>query len=356
MERFKSISSFLFWTIISYTVFAQEAVPYNQGESGIVEFFLPKAKVELVISVTKYKVNTPEFDAELVNKYLPVKSKRKEFFEISDIRVNVCYDRDEKRHFILKSTGNNEYFFTKEGVLKGINVEGGNFSCDDNFDYIKKKNLTDEGYNRYFIKKNFKTVKDTSYKIIRTDSLVYRKAVITQKMEKKNEEDKIYDLVHYLIKTRKRKFRLISGLDTINYNPSVFEMKLKNLDSLENKLYKALTGGYSEETKVYRYELDLDKNTDTIAYFSPYSGITGNKGLPIVVFFRGEKIKSDDIEGKGIPYIIPSKCYLEINAGDFLHYATSFMVPQWGQVRYLTGKIEKLEYGKAGNIEYVSFK
>ncbi len=359
MVKLRNISSLLFLMLLVTTAPAQEAVKYNGNEEGLLDFYLPKASVKLIINVEKHSYTESNFNKEKVAGYFPVSistHSHKTYYEIKDIKIITCYERDEKKHFILKSSGKAKIFLTDESVITGINTEGEKTQCPHNYKQIMPVKETPRNYNNFFIKKNFKTVNDTTYKIIRNDSMVFRKPVVTKKIKEKNENDKLYDLVHYLIKTRKRKFRLISGLDTINYNPEVFKTKLKNLDSLENALYMALTGSESQETIQYIFDIDLTKETDTLAYFSPYQGITDNKGIPVVVETNSKNFTSSNPNGKGIPYIIPAKVVLKVSAGNAAAYSEEILVPQLGQLKFIHGKISVLQYGKAGNIKYVEFK
>ncbi len=359
MAKLKNISSFLIFILAVTSLSAQEAVPYNSNTEGLLDFYLPKASVKLLIRIEKHTYTESNFDIQKAADYLPVNTgnhSSKSYYQIKDLELITCYERDESRHFILKNAEKAKIFFNNESVITGINIKGENQQCPSRYKTIKTMEKTPRNYNNFFIKKNFKTVNDTIYKIVKNDSIVFRKPVVIPKIKEKNEKDKLYDLVHYLIKTRKRKFRLISGLDTINYNPEVFKMKLKNLDSLEASLYTSLTGNESRELVPYIFDIDLTKKTDTLAYFSPNQGITTDQGTPIVVEINRTDYKKSNSNGKGMPYIIPDKVTLKVSASNLAIYSEKILVPQWGQLKFVHGKIAVLQYGKAGNIQHIEFK
>ena len=326
------------------------------------EFYLPKIELHLTIILEKHTFIASEFDKKIVEKFLPgtkrVESKQLHY-RIKDIKLQSCYIKDENRHFIFKTMDKAEIFLNDEMVITGININEEFQKC--NYEFKKITNIKQKKlfYNKFFIKKNFKTVYDTIYKFVRTDSIVYKKPKIIKRQKEKNENDVVYDLVHYLVKTRKRKFRLISGLDTIRYNPDVFAAKLKNLDSLENALFNVLNGYTQVTLKSINFDLiNFTSKTDTLAYFSEKKGFTQTKtGTPLIVQFEYKKLNNNDndFETKGLPYIIPQKTKVKILLGDTLLYENVILVPQLGQVKYMQGKFDKVLYGKEGNIKFVSF-
>ena len=363
MEKLRNTNKLILLVIfclVTISTKSQTILPANEAKNSNFDFYLPKLELGVEIILEKQEFIPSEFSKNKTKEFLPVKPEKhyRTFYQIKDVVTTKNWVADEKRHFSVIKSKNTFFSLTPFGTLAGINCENcKSFSLPEpqkKIDHQIAKNLT---YNKFFIKKDSKPYSDTIYKIIRIDSTIVKKPVIIRKTKKKKDKDKIYDLVHYLIKTRKRKFRLISGLDTINYNPEVLRIKLHNLDSLENKLYNLLTG-YEKynELKLY-YDVDFNKKTDTIAFINPYRGLTNINGIPVIIKLTNiNSINSNNTPGKGIPYILPKMFKISIWYGNNKVYNEIIPVPQLGEVKFINVKVKTLEYYPWGGIKTINIK
>ncbi len=363
MEKSKNINKLIivlsiFVILYSHNAYSQKISVYNEQEvqNGI-EFFLPKLKLEIKIDLTKTTYN-PEFNLNTINKHLPIPLKKQYTnFKISSIRINKIWLPDSNKHFIIETTSKQKFYFSQSMILLSINTPPSIVSSFPHNNLITKQ-ISPTSYNQFFIKKNYKKTTDTTYKTIIKDSVAIKKPIYTKVTKTKTEEDKVKDLVHYLVKTRKRKFRLISGLDTNNYNPTTYKERLKNLDSLENKLYKIITG---ENTRKYSYifNIDLNKKTDTIAYYTASEGLDTTSGTPIIIKIKGSTDTHTNNTSKsktGIPYNITTSSHIEIWLGNQLLYTEEIIIPQPNKVNYITTSTKSMEYYPCGSIKNVTFK
>ncbi len=358
MEKLKNTSKLILLILFGISAFytkSQTVVPANEAKNYLIDFYMPKLELSIELVLDRQEFIPSEFSADKTKKFLPVKQGKhhKTFYQIKDIVTTKNWIADKERHFAIIKSKHANFSFTPYGTLAGINCDNCNQTSipepQKRISLIKDQNLT---YNKFFIKKNSKPYTDTTYKIIRRDSTVIKKPVIIRKTKLKKEKDKIYDLVHYLIKTRKRKFRLISGLDTINYYPEALKIKLKNLDSLENKLYNLLAGYEKHsELKLY-FDIDLTKKSDTIAFINPYRGLTNINGLPVIVKLENDNPENKNkTSGKGIPYILPKMVKLSIWYGNSEIYNEIIPVPQLGEVKFINAGVKTLEYYPWGGIK-----
>jgi hypothetical protein len=356
-SRFILVISFLFFAL---SLKSQTIIPFNKAKKYEFDFYLPKLELEVELILDKQEFIPSEFSGKKVKKYIPVKPQKQHntFYLISDITTKKHWIADVNRHFAVINSKNKNFYFTPFGTLAGINcnncISGSLFSPRKKLQSPQKDNST---YNKFFIKKNFKQSTDTTYKIIQRDSTFIKKPVINKKTQAKNEEDKIYDLVHYLVKTRKRKFRLISGLDTTNYYPEALKIKLQNLDSLENILYNLLVG-YKKHSSIKLYfDIDFSKSIDTIAFINPYRGLTNINGIPVIVKLdKTYSFDNKEVSSKGLPFIMPEMINLTIFFGHEEIYKETIPVPQLGKVSYINTSIKSAEYYPWGGIKKITTK
>jgi len=358
MVKLKSINKRILFAVFILTAIvakSQVIVPFDKAKNSVLDFYLPKLKLSIEIKVEKQEFEEPDFDEKKIKNFIPIKDKRnhKDLYYIKEIKLNKVWLPDKNRHYAVEKPGKNSFAFTPFGVIEGINLKGTkNMELPELVSNIYKPVEETVSYNNLFIKKNFKTVYDTSYKVIRKDSVVIKRPVVYELKKTKSEKDKIYDLVHYLVKTRKRKFRLISGLDTINYNPEIFKLKLKNLDSLESLLYRSLVGFYDYKEYDFSVDLDLSKEKDTIINLNPYRGFTSINGIPVIVEIKKvfESVTNNEKDEKGIPYINAAFAEVIVSYGSEVIYKEIVPVPQFGSVNYIKSNVEYLKLTPWGSI------
>jgi hypothetical protein len=93
---------------------------------------------------------------------------------------------------------------------------------------------------------------DTTYKIVRKDSLLIRVPVVKQKSETKSEYEKAKDAVNFIFHLRQRKVELIlSEDDPLPANEKSLQLAISEINNLEDEYFKLFVGHTQSKSVVY---------------------------------------------------------------------------------------------------------
>ncbi len=128
------------------------------------------------------------------------------------------------------------------------------------------------------VKKNLRETTDTLYKTMIRDSSYVRIPVVRKQKEAKTVEQKAEEAANFIIKIRKRRFKLLDGEYKVFPKGDALALSVKELDKLE-KEYLALFLGKTIRQQYTRSfvvvpEASANKQAVTIARFSGQIGLT----------------------------------------------------------------------------------
>ncbi len=130
------------------------------------------------------------------------------------------------------------------------------------------------------VKKNLMETTDTLYKTMITDSSYVRIPIVKKQKEAKTLEQKAEEAANFIIKIRKRRFKLLSGQYNVFPEGDALAISIKELDRLE-KEYLALFMGKTVKQEFTRSfeivpESSPDKQSVVFAKFSGQFGLAGS--------------------------------------------------------------------------------
>src|SRR3972149_2962472 len=217
----------------------QQAYPLNEAEklnyAGTV-YALPKTSILTKVEVTKHSFVKGPYH-EYAKEFLGITGVRNADFTkyiISGVEINPLQNPDAQYYYIaLENKELTGYLSTLK--TKGIILEipdHNSFAIKN--DPHQKNTLPDKPlYTDLSVKRNFREVYDTVYKTIIRDTVYKRIPVIETGMESKSIEQKAEEAANFIIKLRKRRFKLLTGQYDFYPEGEALKFAKKELDSLE---------------------------------------------------------------------------------------------------------------------------
>jgi len=314
-------------------------------DQGII-FYLPQTAINITVETVKQNIIAGQFFEEAQN-LLPVKpNANASKWIIKNISLTTIAEPDSSRCYLLKQSTKKiiPINLDNKNIIIGFNAQTTLLQQDNTinnpFPYPKTIN-----YNDYFIKKNTISIIDTIYTVVKRDSSFYTKRTLTRKKVVKTKADYANDIYRYLIKVRKRKFRLIAGMDKTVNDPQTLKTQIHHLDSLEEKLKTLIIGNQVDlpYTYLFRFSPDANKLTDTIAFFSTTYGINQISGTPIIIKVIPLETHFTKFEytaiKNGLPYCIPKQSIAQVFVGDKLISEQQLSIAQTGKIFTLPANI-----------------
>lgn len=196
------------------------------------------------------------------------------------------------------------------------------------------------------VKKNLAEITDTLYKTIIRDSSYVRVPVLRKQREAKTLEQKAEEAANFIIKIRKRRFKLLAGQYDVFPEGKALAISVEELDKLEKEYLELFIGKRIKTT--YRQKLIVipestrEVQTFNIAYFSPLNGLSvpdeGN-GNPLQMVVKPQnKLKnlSSELSGSeagknALIYRIPDLADISVNINNENLYEGRIPVYQLGK-------------------------
>lgn len=330
-------------------------------------YALPQTTIRVNFEITKTEEIPGPYSeyAEILLGLEDIISNNFEYYSITDVDIDSYLEPDPNEYYVVQYDSNyfhHSFTLSELGFLVSVNDSQFHYSNDKFPDglnlYLPDENF-DFGWTDRFVKRNVESKKQKKYKTVRTDSSTYRVPYTTTSYEPKSIKDNAEEAANFIIKLRKRRFKLMAGLyENAPDGESVPEM-IKELEELEQN-YVSMFSGRIKQTKYY-YSFDYipDPNnaikTYTLCYFSDNKGILTlqdlssspnlEKGLNIrpininidagLSFQSNLGEVSESLIGKSLIYKLPVFTKIDLAKGNDLFYSEKLQVIQFGKKIYL---------------------
>lgn len=341
-------------------------------------YSLPMAEIKIkVVTETEYFFPGPY--NKFADKYLTIKGASNEasqFSEIKDVSFLPFYNADPKSSFIISSKKPVAAIsFAQNGMILNygeISIPQNNVQNDYYLNIPEYLN-TSHLFPDMSIKRNFSNITDTTYKVVQIDSIFQKIPIYNKTITSKEFEQKAEEAANFVIKIRKRKFKLMAGLFDSETPPKNVDRMIAELDSLEAKYLQLFTGKTEKITNEYYFTIIPNANIkeQKITLFrideqdnNPipvYLEISNSETFSEVELFyqRQEKLHKKD-KTKGLYYRIPGYGVVKVTALNHIYAEQTIMIPQYGYLNYLPAKMfknKKLKVifdEKSGSIKTIS--
>ncbi|MDR2010698.1 MAG: DUF4831 family protein [Bacteroidales bacterium] len=336
--------------------------PNLQVKENSVMYYLPRVVLNVEVDVeTEYVIPGPY--NKFAETYLTIKQapgERVVTSEISNIKITELTEPDPDACFIVNDKKNAyNISLNNLGVISGYR----DFSptTDVKYDYVQKNNFqyikNDILFTDYSVKRNFTGRTDTTYKVIEVDSVFHKIPVYNEVITSKDFEQKAEEAANFIIKIRKRRFKLQSAQFETEYPPSDVDKLIKELDELEKQYLELFIGKRIKVKNTFSFNYTpqkKDKN-ETIVMFhlsnelgildnpspdsEPVKLIIENSGTTneIENFYRRQKSIND--KEKGLCYRIPGHADASVEYENMTYATKHVIIPQYGYINYLPAKM-----------------
>ncbi len=291
---------------------------YKSEESVSTYYYLPKTQLNIKLKVLKTNYYKGPF-SDYAKMYLGIENKvlkqNKEEYKIIGIDIKPVIINDDSSCYSVKlPKGQFITYIENSNVLGGINEPNN----------INNKMLQSEKHfsNDIVIPFKDRTVKplvaeksDTTWKTVLIDSVFKRIPKISKAIAPRTIKEQAYLASKFILKIRKRRLRVLTGMDEKYPDGKAMKLILKELKRLEENYLRLFTGYAISDTAEYVFNFipTLDNKNEVLAYFSKQKGILKNEGNELKVNIKFNPLINSRIEqAKGIIYKIPAASTIEI--------------------------------------------
>ncbi len=342
----------LLWSCSSLKVQKAKNVDAIKKNSLVYQLTDNQINIQIELTKTTFVPGPYLAYAKTYLEVAPLRTVESESWRISNIKINSSLVADTAQTYLL--TGNLNKILPKNlSLLSESNlVETENSMVED---YEKSEDLLPY-FNELSLKKLIIEDKKTSYKEVTVDSISKRIPIVNIVVRNKNMEEIAKDAAKTLQRIRKRKFRLIAGLNDSFPEKGDIQFMIAELDKKEQYYLELFMGRTIQKTKKItvsvlpknyeRYSLfKLDKQKGIIDDSLLSQGenvdliISSTSVSPIIDL--SSKIKKKE---RFLPYRAPKMVDLAIESNGRKIFQTKVGLSQFGQISYLP--IDVLESSK----------
>ena len=315
-------------------------------------YALPKTILNITAEAERTTIIPGPF-YKYADKYLGIQNvpeRKITEWDISDIKIDIFQEADPEYFITVSSKRINNLNHTLSRLAEDSLILYPNR-------FFKKHSFSepDTSYNNKIhykdlsVKRNLQLNNDTTYKSVFKDSIYVKIPVIKQQLVRKSVEEKAEEAADYIIKIRKRKFKLLSGQYDYMPEGDALAVAVKELDKLENEYLSLFTGKkyVDKYKKTFQYMPDNTRkiSKEILCRFSGTKGFIDSKearGKSVIIEIKDmdktiyfEKIDVPDNEiltGNYVLARLPDLADIRVLIGDRILNVTRVPVFQYGSV------------------------
>ncbi len=270
--------------------------PYKTGETPAGKVLYAMPRTSLVVRVTAVKtVYVPGPFRAYAEKYLGIKpyvTKASTRWSLLSAELSSFKEPDPEKYFVISTDGllaQNALVMTRSGLLLDMAAlpeqEAPAYQVSSE-EPDGKPYFTDLS-----VKRNFFEKEDTVYRTMLQDTGFVRVPVVRKSYEKKTLEQKAEEAANFIIKIRKRRFKLMAGQYDVYPKDEALEFAVKEMTRLENEYLALFTGKKVSQKWYYRFlYTPADASKQPVLFkFSPQTGVchsSGCEGIPVYLQYN----------------------------------------------------------------------
>jgi len=322
----------------------------NDLEDNYAIYALPRTVLNIAVEATRTTVIPGPFH-EYAGKYLSIRNvpdSEKIEWDISGIKIDIHNEADPDYYYSV-SNNNAGALDQMLAYLAGENLilSPDRFYVEYAFSEIDTSGRNEILYRDVSVKRNFYFGNDTTYKRTFIDSAYVKVPVIRKQLVKKTLEEKAEEAANYIIKIRKRRFKLVSGQYDQIPDGEAMAIAVEKLDNTENEYLSLFTGKkYIDRfSKTFQYVPDGSRQVskEILFRFSGNEGFIDSKsakGIPVIIEIEDldRTVQLEDLSisgqelmtGNNMPVRLPDLAEIRIMEGTRLINSTKIPVFQYG--------------------------
>jgi hypothetical protein len=364
----KIVYFFLLFVIVGCTTV--KVVNINEAPKfykNAVIYALPETVLQIDVTLNKTTYIRGPF-YEYAEKYLNITNvikKNYSSWDIVDINIDSYAEPDYNNYYVLESNNKslmNGILLNKYGIIESINKTAPPKKNEENNRLFLEINHPGKEiqFTDLSVKRNINENQDTVYKKVKQDTTFVKVPVIKKQIEKKSINEKAEEAANFIIKLRKRRFKMLVGLSEKEISSHSIEPMIEELNRLEAEYLSLFIGKKYDEKylRTFSYTPNKSKDIDTglLFNFSKDLGIVSKEDkttMPILVkvindgktkvidSYLAKREEEDSKEQRGIVYRIPDFATVQILSGNDVIARKRLMISQFGTLNLLPEQILK---------------
>lgn len=338
---------FLITFLTLTNLYSQSIEPYNDpGKQKITSknflYALPQTSITVTIEATRTTIQRGKY-AEYAQRYLKlsdVPMKDTSFWSVTDVKSEWQTEADPTQLYLVSIR-----CFPKE--LQSLFSLSANGMVLDMGSSAQRttKNLSQPQAGLYFdpylVQKTSKEKIDTLYKTLMTDTAIVKVPIFKKQIQAKTKDDYVKEAADELIKTRKRKLKILRGEYDFHPDGAALKVMIDELGKYERQLMELFAGKSVTEKQYFTFTF-VPKPTDQsleICRFTRDKGIFTSKTengtvLSLQLVRQQEPAKGvTPVKSKKILYMrAPIISDVSVMMGDKDMFTTRIPIYQFGPV------------------------
>ena len=350
--------------------FAQIKVfPISDSEVSIKKnafiYYLPQTTLEIKVTVTKETL-VPGPYSKYAEKYLCIKNAvttNSSDVKIENVDVRQIPQPDPNACFMVVCDKEANLNYSSRGIVTGYNcdLQSEDLLSEGESHFTKATDISTPLFTDYGVKQNFTKNTDTTYKVVEVDSVFQKIPIYNKVIISKDEEMKAEEAANYIIKIRKRLFKVLTAQFDTETPPSDINIMVNELKDMEKRYLELFVGKIVKETREYVFyytpQSELTEDKIPLCYITSDDELVEQKqsnSEPIYLVLKNSPAAKElgdfygrqhDLKKKekkmGLYYRIPADVSVSVDFDDFTYYRSMMTIPQCGYIGHLPAKIFK---------------
>jgi hypothetical protein len=325
----------------------------NVNDSGSLQagsfiYALPQTVIDVYVTAEEVTLIPGPYE-KFAEKYLGIQNapaNAEKIWNIKSISLKKHTEADPEFIYTLNGTGDPDTYPVLAMLMKDSLVLGPkDFSHDEVHHYVYPPKTNELLYTDLSIKRNFEAEKDIEVSLVMPDTNYQAKPAFKNLLKEKTIEQKAEEAANFIIKLKKRRFKLVAGqYDNMPEGEAMGEA-LKELSRIEAEYLSLFIGKriLTEVKRSFHYTPVAGKETDWVVLFrfSPDTGLIDARetgGIPVMLEIKADH-KTKGLEQYRMPlkpaaniihYRIADQVTLKLNAGELVWAEANYPIFQWG--------------------------
>jgi hypothetical protein len=311
-------------------------------------YALPQTILDINVTAEEISIVPGPF-AKYAQKYLGIQhapSKAEKIYSLKKVNIRKHHEADPDFIYTVSGITDPSQYANLTNLLKdSLILTATHFSGNQMNAYTFPAQSGDLLYTDLSVKRNFEAEKDVEISMVLPDTNYNVRPARRTVLKEKTPEQKAEEAANFLIKLKKRRFKLVAGQYEYMPNGESMAAALQELARIEEE-YLALFIGrrvVSEIRRTYHYTPEAGKSSDRVVLFrfAPNSGFIDARetdGIPVMLELQAMH-KTRELEGRKlpvkpgintIPYRIADQVNMKLLAGEQVWAEAIYPVFQYG--------------------------
>ena len=252
---------------------------------------------------------------------------------ISDIMIRAEEEIDPEQYYMLESNGPlevNVFTLSKSGLILTPNPAA--YEKSPVIQSVISEETEQPFHTDLSVKRNITFVYDTNYRFIETDTGFVRVPYLYEREVQLTLEEQAEEAANFIIKIRKRRFKLMSGQYDVFPEGIALQYAVENLTVLEKEYIALFIGKYKDED--YHFSFRYTPGEDPVDLPHLLFRFSAESGVVPLNDLTGKPVMLDIIQ-QGTAKIIDDLTYKPLEEGVEDNKALFYRIPEVATIRII---------------------